>query len=94
MYLTVLHVIYHKKYGFLRMLYYVFYPLLFGGATAYKSLLFWFRCLSQCFDFAGIPIPHPPAGGDFGIGPEQLASVTRDHNLNALQEYGGASLWK
>ncbi|KAK6247979.1 hypothetical protein QUC31_019544 [Theobroma cacao] len=40
----------------------------------------------------GIPIPHPPAGGDFGIGPEQLASVTRDHNLNALQEYGGASL--
>ncbi|XP_007014495.2 PREDICTED: calcium-transporting ATPase 10, plasma membrane-type [Theobroma cacao] len=39
----------------------------------------------------GIPIPHPPAGGDFGIGPEQLASVTRDHNLNALQEYGGAN---
>ncbi|XP_021275720.1 calcium-transporting ATPase 10, plasma membrane-type-like [Herrania umbratica] len=39
----------------------------------------------------GIAIRHPPAGGDFGIGPDELASVTRDHNLNFLQEYGGVT---
>ncbi|GLT64402.1 hypothetical protein SLA2020_369010 [Shorea laevis] len=31
------------------------------------------------------PTPH----GDFAIGPEQLASMTRDHNLSALEHYGG-----
>ncbi|XP_022753448.1 calcium-transporting ATPase 10, plasma membrane-type isoform X2 [Durio zibethinus] len=36
-------------------------------------------------------IPHPTPTGDFAIGPEQLASVTRDHNFNALQEYGGGN---
>lgn len=44
--------------------------------------------------FVGPPIPHPTPSGDFAIGPEQLASVTRDHNFNALQEYGGVDLWK
>ncbi|XP_055825290.1 calcium-transporting ATPase 9, plasma membrane-type [Solanum dulcamara] len=33
--------------------------------------------------------PLPPCG-DYGISLEQLASVTRDHNLSALQQYGGA----
>ncbi|KAH0688449.1 hypothetical protein KY290_020083 [Solanum tuberosum] len=33
--------------------------------------------------------PLPPCG-DYGISIEQLASVTRDHNLSALQQYGGA----
>ncbi|KAK8630287.1 hypothetical protein V6N13_079085 [Hibiscus sabdariffa] len=37
----------------------------------------------------GTKIPQPVPGGDFSIGPEQLASVSRDHNFNALQEYGG-----
>ncbi|KAL4383417.1 hypothetical protein GQ457_15G029490 [Hibiscus cannabinus] len=37
----------------------------------------------------GTKIPPPIPGGDFSIGPEQLASVSRDHNFNALQEYGG-----
>jgi len=27
--------------------------------------------------------------GDYGIGLEQLVSITRDHNISALQEYGG-----
>ncbi|XWS52308.1 hypothetical protein CRYUN_Cryun11dG0057000 [Craigia yunnanensis] len=39
----------------------------------------------------GTAIPHPTPIGDFAIGPEQLASVTRDHNFNALQEYGGVN---
>lgn len=29
--------------------------------------------------------------GDYSIGVEQLASMTRDHDFSALQEYGGAS---
>ncbi|XP_049392928.1 calcium-transporting ATPase 9, plasma membrane-type isoform X1 [Solanum stenotomum] len=33
--------------------------------------------------------PLPPCG-DYGISLEQLASVTRDHNLSALQQYRGA----
>ncbi|OMO53213.1 Cation-transporting P-type ATPase [Corchorus capsularis] len=37
----------------------------------------------------GTAVPEPTPNGDFAIGPEQLASLTRDHNLNALQEYGG-----
>ncbi|KAB1199090.1 Calcium-transporting ATPase 9, plasma membrane-type, partial [Morella rubra] len=28
---------------------------------------------------------------DYAIGLEELASLTRDHNLSALQHYGGAS---
>ncbi|XWS28168.1 hypothetical protein CRYUN_Cryun25bG0042600 [Craigia yunnanensis] len=39
----------------------------------------------------GTTIPHPNPSGDFAIGPEQLASVTRDHDFNALQEYGGVN---
>lgn len=32
--------------------------------------------------------PSTPTG-DYGIGLEQLVSITRDHNISALQEYGG-----
>ncbi|KAA3471608.1 calcium-transporting ATPase 10, plasma membrane-type-like isoform X2 [Gossypium australe] len=39
----------------------------------------------------GTTTPHPTPGSDFAFGPEQLASVTRDHNFNALQEYGGVN---
>jgi Ca2+-transporting ATPase len=35
-------------------------------------------------------IPSTPTG-DYAIGLEQLASMTRDHNISALQQYGGAS---
>lgn len=34
--------------------------------------------------------PPSPRGG-YAIGLEQLAAVTRDHNLSAVREYGGAS---
>ncbi|XP_030971545.1 calcium-transporting ATPase 9, plasma membrane-type-like [Quercus lobata] len=29
------------------------------------------------------------SSGDYGIGLEQLVSITRDHNISALQDYGG-----
>ncbi|KAH9667740.1 calcium-transporting ATPase 9 plasma membrane-type [Citrus sinensis] len=35
----------------------------------------------------GTLVPPAPSG-DFGIGLEQLASVTRDHNFSALEQYG------
>ncbi|KAK4838265.1 hypothetical protein QYF36_012378 [Acer negundo] len=34
-------------------------------------------------------ITPPTPSGDYGIGLEQLASITRDHNLSALAHYGG-----
>ncbi|XVF86175.1 hypothetical protein PTKIN_Ptkin18bG0019000 [Pterospermum kingtungense] len=37
----------------------------------------------------GTPVASPVAGGDFGIELEQLASMTRDHKLSALQQFGG-----
>lgn len=33
------------------------------------------------------PTPH----GDYGIGPEQLATMTRDHNISAYKQYGGVN---
>ncbi|XP_010541090.1 PREDICTED: calcium-transporting ATPase 10, plasma membrane-type [Tarenaya hassleriana] len=38
----------------------------------------------------GLPSsPSTPSGGDFGIGLEQILSISRDHNIEALQEIGG-----
>ncbi|PON75415.1 P-type ATPase [Trema orientale] len=37
----------------------------------------------------GIEKPPRPESGDFAIGQEQLASMTRDHSLPTLQHYGG-----
>jgi len=34
---------------------------------------------------------RPPPSGDFGIGQEQLTSMSREHNVSALELYGGAS---
>lgn len=34
----------------------------------------------------------PSPSGEYEIALEQLASMNRDHNLNALQQYGGARL--
>lgn len=33
-----------------------------------------------------------PRSGDYAIGQEELASMSRDHDISALQQYGGASL--
>ncbi|KAJ4899354.1 plasma membrane-type protein [Raphanus sativus] len=33
--------------------------------------------------------PPSPVGGDFGIGQEQIVSISRDQNIGALQELGG-----
>lgn len=32
-----------------------------------------------------------PPSGDYAIGQEELASMSRDHDVSALQQYGGAS---
>ncbi|XP_021296953.1 calcium-transporting ATPase 9, plasma membrane-type [Herrania umbratica] len=37
----------------------------------------------------GTPVALPVTGGDYAIGLEQLASMTRDHKLSALRQYGG-----
>ncbi|XP_006285159.2 calcium-transporting ATPase 10, plasma membrane-type isoform X2 [Capsella rubella] len=38
----------------------------------------------------GITSPPPtPGGGDFGIGQEQIVSISRDQNIGSLQELGG-----
>ncbi|KAK2982967.1 hypothetical protein RJ640_019245, partial [Escallonia rubra] len=36
--------------------------------------------------------PSPTRTGDYDIGPEQLASMNRDHDFAALQHFGGATL--
>ena len=36
--------------------------------------------------------PPPPSGGHFAIGQDQLAVMSRDHDVSALQQFGGASL--
>ncbi|XWS16623.1 hypothetical protein CRYUN_Cryun34aG0105800 [Craigia yunnanensis] len=38
---------------------------------------------------SGTPVASPVAAGDYAIGLEQLASMTRDHKLSALQQFGG-----
>uniref|UniRef100_A0A5B6ZJN7 Calcium-transporting ATPase n=4 Tax=Davidia involucrata TaxID=16924 RepID=A0A5B6ZJN7_DAVIN len=35
-------------------------------------------------------LPPTPVG-DYGIGPEELATITRDHDFSALQQYGGVT---
>ncbi|GMY35283.1 calcium-transporting atpase 10, plasma membrane-type [Fagus crenata] len=38
------------------------------------------------------PLLSPPTSGDFAIGQDQLAAMSRDHNVEARQQYGGARL--
>ncbi|KAF7149464.1 hypothetical protein RHSIM_Rhsim03G0267700 [Rhododendron simsii] len=40
----------------------------------------------------GTPGLAPTSVGDYHINQEQLASITRDHDFSALEEFGGASL--
>ncbi|KAJ7952044.1 Calcium-transporting ATPase [Quillaja saponaria] len=37
----------------------------------------------------GSTVESPTPSGDYAIGLEQLVSMTRDHNMSALQQYGG-----
>ncbi|PRQ37105.1 putative calcium-transporting ATPase [Rosa chinensis] len=37
----------------------------------------------------GIVPPKPSSAGEFPIGQEELASISRDHNFTTLQQYGG-----
>ncbi|KAG2310759.1 hypothetical protein Bca4012_025269 [Brassica carinata] len=36
------------------------------------------------------PIASATPAGDFGIGPEQLVLMSKDHNISSLKQYGGA----
>ncbi|XP_039050344.1 calcium-transporting ATPase 9, plasma membrane-type-like [Hibiscus syriacus] len=38
---------------------------------------------------SGTPVALPDSAGDYAIGLEKLASMTRDHKLSALEQYGG-----
>nr|XP_016505608.1 PREDICTED: calcium-transporting ATPase 9, plasma membrane-type-like isoform X1 [Nicotiana tabacum]XP_016505609.1 PREDICTED: calcium-transporting ATPase 9, plasma membrane-type-like isoform X1 [Nicotiana tabacum] len=49
-----------------------------------------FKLAGQRAIVLGTEVSPPAPTGDYGISLEQLASVTRDHNLSALQQYGGA----
>ncbi|XP_060206088.1 calcium-transporting ATPase 9, plasma membrane-type isoform X3 [Lycium barbarum] len=49
-----------------------------------------FKLAGQRAIVLGTEVAPLPPSGDYGISLEQLASVTRDHNLSALQQYGGA----
>ncbi|KAK3000569.1 hypothetical protein RJ639_021979 [Escallonia herrerae] len=40
----------------------------------------------------GTTVTPPNPSADYSIALDQLASMTRDHNISALQQYGGASL--
>jgi len=37
-------------------------------------------------------VSPPTPAGDYGIGLEQLVSMSKDQNISAFQQYGGASL--
>ncbi|CAN4085070.1 unnamed protein product [Withania somnifera] len=49
-----------------------------------------FKLAGQRAIVLGAEVAPVPPCGEYGISLEQLASVTRDHNLSALQQYGGA----
>ncbi|XP_022716352.1 calcium-transporting ATPase 9, plasma membrane-type-like isoform X2 [Durio zibethinus] len=48
-----------------------------------------FKLAGEMQIVSGSPVASPVAAGDYAIGLEQLASMTRDHKLSALQQYGG-----
>ncbi|KAK4394994.1 Calcium-transporting ATPase 9, plasma membrane-type [Sesamum angolense] len=48
-----------------------------------------FKLAGQRAIVLGTAVAPPSPTGDYGIGLEQLASMNRDHNLSALQQYGG-----
>lgn len=48
-----------------------------------------FRLAGERDTVLGTTVTPPTPSGDYGIGLEQLVSLTREHNTSALQEYGG-----
>ncbi|XP_024029814.1 calcium-transporting ATPase 9, plasma membrane-type isoform X1 [Morus notabilis] len=48
-----------------------------------------FRMAGERQIVLGPTVAPPSPNGDYAIGLEQLASMTRDHNISALQQYGG-----
>lgn len=55
--------------------------------SLYLALLLWYS-----FSSGGEkPIAPATSVGDFGIGPEQLVMMSKDHNVASLQQYGGVS---
>ncbi|KAJ7962686.1 Calcium-transporting ATPase [Quillaja saponaria] len=48
-----------------------------------------FRLAGEQQIVIGSTVAPPTPSGDYAIGLEQLASMTRDHNMSALQQYGG-----
>ena len=74
---------------------------------SYKALGWYFSCILVvsylytrlficCLQVSGTmeasQSPPPPSGGHFAIGQDQLAVMSRDHDVSALQQFGGASL--
>lgn len=54
-----------------------------------KVLTWWFVCCIQLTET--LRPPPPPPTGDFAIGQEQLALLSRNHDVLTLEQYGGAS---
>ncbi|CAA2991457.1 calcium-transporting ATPase 9, plasma membrane-type [Olea europaea subsp. europaea] len=48
-----------------------------------------FKLAGQQAIVLGTAVTPPTPNGDYGIGLEELASMSRDHNISALQQYGG-----
>ncbi|GFQ05646.1 calcium-transporting ATPase 9 plasma membrane-type [Phtheirospermum japonicum] len=48
-----------------------------------------FKLAGQRAIVLGTAVTPPSPNGEYGIGLEQLASMTRDHNIAAMQQYGG-----
>ncbi|XP_022843092.1 calcium-transporting ATPase 9, plasma membrane-type-like [Olea europaea var. sylvestris] len=48
-----------------------------------------FKLAGQRAIVLGTAVTPPTPNGDYGIGLEELASMSRDHNISALQQYGG-----
>ncbi|KAI8565883.1 hypothetical protein RHMOL_Rhmol03G0295700 [Rhododendron molle] len=53
---------------------------------------FLFQEAGQKEKVSGTPGLATTSAGDYSINQEQLASITRDHDFSALEEFGGASL--
>lgn len=45
-----------------------------------------------CDSVLGSPVIPPSPSGPYGVSPDQLASMNRDHNIAAFEQYGGARL--
>ncbi|KAL7132411.1 hypothetical protein ABFS83_12G072100 [Erythranthe nasuta] len=52
-----------------------------------------FKLAGQRAIVLGTTVDPPSPNGDYEIGLEQLASMNRDHNITALQQYGGVKGW-